>query len=82
MKKKIDGKLIFNTLSMLIPIGFIVYFLVSEKGLIDLMENASKINKSWIFIGLLCQLLNVFIDACVLYMFTNNYDKSYSLKNL
>lgn len=82
MKNKINAKLIFNIISMLVPIGFILYFLLSEKGLFDLMQTISKVNKWWIFAGVFCQLMNIFIDAFILCMFTNNYNKkSYSLKN-
>ena len=54
MKRKINWKLIFNILSLLVPIGLVIYFLTSEQGLIDLMENASKMNLWWTGAGVLC----------------------------
>lgn len=80
MKKKLNGKLIFNIVCLMVPIGLIIYFLTSENGFIDLMENASKLNKWWLLSGFLFQFSNVLIDAVVLYLLTNNYDKSYNFK--
>ncbi len=80
MKKKLSGKLIFNMITLLIPLGFIIYFFTSENGLMDLTENASGFNWWWLTGGVLCQFLNIFIDAYILYKFTNNYDNKYNLK--
>lgn len=80
MKKKVDLKLIFNIATLLIPFGMIIYFFVSENGLMDFLENASNFNWFWIIVAVACQLLNVFIDAYVLYRFTNNYNKTYTLR--
>lgn len=76
MKKK--SKIFFNILALLVPVGLIIYFITSENGLIDLIESASSFNWFWLIFGVLCQLLNVAIDAFILYKFTNNYDKSYT----
>ena len=76
MKKNL--KIIFNILALLVPVGLIIYFITSENGLIDLIESASKFNWLWLVIGVICQLLNVGIDAFILYKFTNNYDNSYT----
>lgn len=78
--KKISGKLIFNIITLLIPVGFIIYFFTSENGLMDLLENASGFNWLWIGAGFLCQISNVAIDAYILYRFTNNYDTGFTLK--
>ena len=76
MKKK--SKIIFNALALLVPVGLIIYFATSENGLIDLIESASDFNWFWLILGLICQLLNIGIDAYILYKFTNNYDRSYT----
>ncbi|MBR2579408.1 MAG: flippase-like domain-containing protein, partial [Clostridia bacterium] len=79
MAKKISGKALFNVISMTVPIGFIIYFFMSENGLIDLSEKLTTFNWLWILGALLCQFGNIAIDAYVLFRFTNNYDKSYTL---
>ncbi len=76
MKKK--SKIIFNTLALLVPVGLIIYFVTSENGLLDLIESASNFNWIWLTLGVICQLLNIGIDAYILYKFTNNYDHSYT----
>lgn len=80
MKRKINWKLVFNILSLLVPIGLVIYFLTSEQGLIDLMENASKMNLWWAGAGVLCQFLNISVDAVVLYLIIHNYEKKYNFK--
>ena len=80
MKRKINWKLVFNILSLLVPIGLVIYFLTSEQGLIDLMENASKMNLWWTGAGVLCQFLNITVDAIVLYLIIHNYEKKYTFK--
>ena len=77
MNKKVNWKLIINLLTMLVPIGIIIYFLFSEKGLFDLIENASKLNGWWVFIGIAYYFANILIDAIVLYIIANSYDKNY-----
>lgn len=80
MSKKLNGKIIFNVVALLAPISFVIYFFISENGFVDLAESAASFNWWWLSIALACQLLNVFIDAYVLFQFTVNYDKSYTLK--
>ena len=80
MKKKQPIKLVFNIISLLVPIGFLVYFFVSEKGFMDLMENIPKLNKAWLLAGASLQVLSILVDAFALYKLTYNYDNSYTLK--
>lgn len=79
MKNKLNGKMIFNILTLIIPVAFIIYFLSSENGLMDLIENANKFNWGWIVVAVGLQLLNVFVDSLILLNLTFNYDKKYTL---
>ena len=81
MKKKINGKFILSLLMMTVPIGLIIYFLVSEQGLLDLVENASKLNAWWLFAGVAFHFTNIFIDAVVLYIIAKSYGVDYSFKS-
>ncbi len=78
--KKWDNKSIFTAFLLLIPIGFIIYFFMSENGLMDLIENATNFNKWWLAAGVLCQFSNVAIDAYILYKLTHNYNKNYTFR--
>lgn len=80
LTKKISRKALFNIISLTVPVAFIVYFFMSENGLIDLLEKATTFNWIWIVIAICCQFGNIAIDAYVLFRFTNNYDKNYTLK--
>lgn len=79
MAKKISGKALFNIISLTVPIGLVIYFFMSENGLMDLSEKVTTFNWFWILIGVMFQFGNVAIDAYVLFRFTNNYDKNYTL---
>lgn len=80
MAKKISGKALFNIISLTVPVGLVIYFFMSENGLMDLFEKATTFNWVWIVVGVMCQFGNIGIDAYVLYRYTNNYDKNYTLK--
>ncbi len=80
MSKKLNIRMIFNIVTLFIPFAFIIYFFTSENGFMDLVGSAANFNWRWIAMGFACQLVNVFIDAYVLFTFTNNYDKAYTFK--
>lgn len=80
MKNKIGKRLVLNILMLLVPIGFVVYFFVSENGFIDLVNNIGKFNWWWISVAIFCQFANVFIDAYVLFRITHNYAEDFTLK--
>lgn len=80
MQKAINKKVILNIIFLLVPIAFIVYFLVSEQGLMDLIENISSFNKFWILISVGCQAMMVFVDGFILYKLIKKYDKNYTAK--
>ena len=75
-----NKKIILNIISLLVPIGLIVYFLVSEQGLMDLVENISKFNKPWILIAVGCQAAMVLVDGFILYRLIKSYDENYTPK--
>ena len=80
MKKKSLIKVILNIILLLIPIGFIIYFLTSENGMINLIESATTFSWQWIIFGVICHLSNIAADAFALYTLTKNYSKKYGNK--
>lgn len=80
MEKKSFIKVIFNIILLFIPIGFIVYFLTSENGMINLIESAANFSWQWIIFGVICHLTNIAADAFALYALTKNYSKNYTYK--
>ena len=81
MKIKLRGKMLFNGLMIIISASLLIYFAVSENGLIDLLNSAAEFNKMWLFAGVLCHLLNILIDAYLIFRFTNNSQMGYSFIN-
>lgn len=81
MKKKFSGKTIFNTAMLLLSIMILVYFCVSENGLLDLIKSARNFSKLWLLMALICHFLNIFIDAYLIFRFVNTGHKFYSFKN-
>ena len=78
MKKRSFVRVIFNIILLFVPIGFIVYFLTSENGLINLLESAATFSWEWIIFGVICHLSNIAADGFALYTLTKNYSKNYT----
>lgn len=81
MRKKINAKAIYNFIITLFVVGVFVYFCFSENGLIDLSKNAKQFKKSWLIIAVLCQFVDLLIDAFLIYLFVFNGEKNYNMKN-
>ena len=81
MKKKVNWKMIFNIFIILFSLGLVIYFGLSENGLVDLFKNAANFNKEWLLAAVFCHLLNIALDAYLIYIFTKNSVKEYTLKN-
>lgn len=79
LTKKLNGKTLFNIISLTVPVGLVIYFFISENGLMDLFEQATTFNWAWIFIAVLCQFGNIGIDAYILFKYTSNHDKNYTI---
>ena len=80
MKMKVNKKMIFNIFVILISIIFLVYFCISENGLIDLLKNAMEFNKGWLTVALFFHILNIVIDAYLVHRFTCSTGKKYPFK--
>lgn len=80
MKKKISVKVIFNIVLILFLVSLFAYLCFSDNGLIDLLKNSKGFNKTWLAMAFLCHLINIFIDIYLVYKFTVNMDKNYTLK--
>lgn len=80
LKVKPSKRIVLNIFMLLIPIGFVIYFFVSENGFIDLLSNMETFNWWWIVSGVFCQFANIFIDAYVLFKITHNDERNFTLK--
>ena len=72
MKKKRNGKSIFNISVIVISLGIMVYFCVSENGVIDLIRTAGNFDYGWLIMAIVCNAVNILIDAYLIYRFTRN----------
>lgn len=81
MKIKFSGKTLFNIITMLFSVGLLIYFCISENGLVDLIKSAREFNKLWLIMALICHLINIFIDTVLIYRFTRGSSVYYTLKN-
>ncbi len=76
MKGKPDRKffgislgMIFNIIIMGVTIFLVVYFVFSKDGFIDLIKSGIEISFIWIIAAVLMHLLNIAIDATIIYLF-------------
>ncbi len=68
-RSSIPWGLIFNLFIIGLTIGLVVFFVFSEDGFIDLLNSGLKIDIIWLIIALVMHLLNIAIDASVIYLF-------------
>ena len=81
MVKILNKKNVFNMIMLILSVSILVYFCISENGLIDLIKNSKEFNKLWLFMAVTCHLLNIFIDTYLIFRFVNTTEKFYSFKN-
>ena len=79
--KKISGKFIFNAVILTCSVGLLVYFCVSEDGLIDLIQKSGGFQKEWLVLGVCATLGDLVFDTILIRMFTNIADKGYSMRH-
>ncbi len=81
MRKKINGKFIFNVSIVVISIGLIGYFCLSENGLVDLVKNNfDAFRKEWLFFVVLAVLGDLFLDAWLIHLFTKASCREYTMR--
>ncbi len=76
-KFKISGKLIFNLAVAAISIYLIIYFFVSDDGLIDLLSTPGSFSIGWIIAALFAYDFNIIIDTFVTLIFVRSQYKSF-----
>ncbi len=77
---KINIKNIFNIIVMCFSVGLLIYFCVSENGLVDLMHNITDFNKMWLSMAVLCHFLNIVIDSYLILRFTKTPNYNYTFQ--
>ncbi len=65
---------------LLVPVGFIIYFFVSENGFMDLANNMERFNWWWVAAAIFCQFASIFTDAYILFKITHNYADNFTIK--
>ena len=80
MKKELMVKRIFNASVLVISVVLIIYFCVSEDGLLDLAKNIHQFKKTWLFLAVMGMLGDLFLDAGLIYLFTKSGEKRYTLR--
>lgn len=68
-KSRISFGLIFNIGIIALTIFLVIYFIFSEDGFIDLIKSGLEINIWWLVAAVLMHLLNITIDATIIYLF-------------
>lgn len=81
MRKKISSKTLFNTTMMLFSVIILIYFCISENGLIDLIQSAREFDKLWLTMAVICHFTNILIDSYLIFRFMNTTEKVFSFKN-
>lgn len=72
MFKKVSTKTLLKVGLISFLIALFVYLLFSEDGLMDLLKNPTRLSKGWLAMAVVCQLINIAIDGCLIYKFALN----------
>ena len=76
-KFRISGMVIFNLIVAAISIYLLVYFFVSEDGLIDLLSRPGSFNLFWVIIAALAYEFNIVIDSFVTLVYIRSQYKDF-----
>lgn len=61
--------LVFNIVIFAVTVFLIIYFSFSEDGLLDLIRSGLPVDFRWILAAIVMHLLNIAIDATIIYLF-------------
>ena len=76
-KFRISGTLIFNIIVAILSIYLLVYFFVSDGGIIDLLKTPDSFNVWWLLVALLAYDFNMFMDSFVTLIYIRTQFKSF-----
>jgi uncharacterized protein (TIRG00374 family) len=79
--KKVQGKTIFNVFILLLSAGLVIYFCLSEDGLVDLAQHVTNFKKSWLVLAVLCMFADLVLDTILIFLFTRHAEKHYSMRH-
>ena len=79
--KRFDWKTVFGLASILLSLGILFYFCVSENGLIELLRQFHKFRAVWIVSAVSCVLADLFLDTCLIYLFVRNKETGYRFRS-
>ncbi|MDQ5983275.1 MAG: hypothetical protein RUMPE_00276 [Eubacteriales bacterium SKADARSKE-1] len=68
-------KVIAKVLLILFLVALFAYLCFSDNGLIEFLQNPSKIDIGWLIMAFFCQIINIAIDAILVYKFINTDKK-------
>ena len=80
IKARVPWGLIFNLAIIALTISLIVFFIFSKDGFIDLLNSGLQINMMWLLLAVGMHLLNIAIDATILYLFIKESTPQFTVK--
>lgn len=82
MKNNIDIKNIFNISLLLISLGILVYFCVSDGNLFTLLSSLPTLNFLWLFLAFVFMVFSWFLDSTLIHTIAlSSYDGGYLRRN-
>ena len=80
-KKSFPTKLVFNIFVICLCVGIVFFFFFSEDGLRDLLQSGQGIIWQWIVVAVISQLVYMFTETTVIYLFIRERYKNFSYLN-
>lgn len=66
---------------LILSVAMLIYFCVSENGLLDLIKSARQFNQRWLITAVVCHFFNILIDSYLIFKFVNVDKRFYSFKS-
>lgn len=80
-KKSFPTKLVFNIFVICLCVGIVCFFFFSEDGLKDLLQSGQGIIWQWIVVAVISQLVYMFTETTIIYLFIRERYKNFSYLN-
>ena len=79
--KRLEWKNIFSLASILLSLGILFYFCLSENGLISLLKQFHRFRAVWIVAAVFCMFADLFLDTCLIDLFIRNQEPGYRFRS-
>lgn len=79
--KRLNWKNVFSLVSILFSLGILLYFCISENGLLTLLRQIHRFQAVWIVLAVFCMFADLLLDTALIHLFMKNNRKDYRFRS-